>query len=147
MSLPLGVRKECGMLRFLKNEDGQAVVEFALIAPILIIILCGIVDFGWIFSAQIATDNCAREGARYASSCSDYSASQAETISKVQSVASDIIKNNISVVVSYSNPVSPQSGDVSVKVVSEVKALTIVASTVFGGSTFNLESSVTMKVG
>lgn len=135
------------MLRFLKNEDGQAVVEFALIAPILILILCGIVDFGWIFSAQIATDNCAREGARYASSCSDFSSSQTNTENKVQSVASDIIKNNLDVVVVYSNSASPVMGDVSVKVVSEVKALTIVASTIFGGSTFKLQSSVTMKVG
>lgn len=135
------------MLRFIKNEDGQAVVEFALVAPILLLILCGIIDFGWIFSAQIATHNCAREGARFAAAYSDYSSAESETEAKVLSVASNNIKNNLSTTVTYSDTSFPGSGDVSVRVVSEVRALTFVAHTIFGGETFNLESKVTMKVG
>lgn len=135
------------MKSFLKNEDGQAVVEFAIIAPILLLILCGIIDFGWLFSAQIATNNCAREGARYASTSSSYSSVQYETEQKVQSYASEIIKDNLSASVTYSAPSYPRWGDVTVKVTSEVKTLTVVANTIFGGSKVNLYSSVTMKVG
>lgn len=135
------------MINFLKNEDGQAVVEFALTLPILLLILCGIIDFGWIFSAQLATDNCAREGARFASVYADYSAAEEVTAEKVENVASGMIKSNIRTFLSYSDPDSPGEGDVSVRVISEVKALTFVAHTLFGGETFYLESVVTMRMG
>ncbi|HHT54374.1 MAG TPA: pilus assembly protein [Clostridiales bacterium] len=135
------------MSRFIKDERGQAVVEFALVAPVLLLILCGIIDFGWIFSAKIATDTCAREGARFAASWSDYESAEVETANKVRSVASSIIKDNITTVVSYSDADNPAAGDVRVEVVSEVRSLTIVAHTLFGGPVFTLESAVTMKVG
>ena len=135
------------MSRILKDESGQAVVEFALVAPVLLIILCGIIDFGWLFSAKIATDNCAREGARFASSWQDYETTEAETANKVQSIANSIIKDNITTVVSFSDTGNPAAGDVMVEVVSEVKSLTIVAHTLFGGPVFTLRSAVTMKVG
>ena len=135
------------MSRFITDERGQAVVEFALVAPVLLLILCGIIDFGWIFSAKIATDTCAREGARFAASWSDYESAEVETANKVRSVASSIIKDNITTVVSYSDADNPAAGDVRVEVVSEVSSLTIVAHTLFGGPVFTLESAVTMKVG
>ena len=51
----------------LKNENGQSIVEFALVLPILIILVCGIIDFGWLYNCNIAATNAAREAARYAS--------------------------------------------------------------------------------
>ena len=50
----------------LKNEKGQAMVEFALVLPILIMLVCGICEFGWIFSNQIIANNASREAARFA---------------------------------------------------------------------------------
>ncbi|MEW6771806.1 MAG: TadE/TadG family type IV pilus assembly protein [Bacillota bacterium] len=50
----------------LKNERGQATVELALVLPILILILFGIMEFGRIFSAYLVITNAAREGARLA---------------------------------------------------------------------------------
>lgn len=47
-----------------KNEDGQALVEFALILPILLLLVVGIIDYGWLFMAKITTNNAAREAAR-----------------------------------------------------------------------------------
>ena len=32
-----------------KRENGQSAVEFALVLPILLLIVCGILDFGWLF--------------------------------------------------------------------------------------------------
>lgn len=58
------------MSRFLglrKNDKGQSMVEFALILPVLLLLLLGIIQFGIIFSAHIAITNAAREGARVAS--------------------------------------------------------------------------------
>lgn len=49
----------------LKGEKGQSAVEFALVLPILIVLLCGIIDFGWLYCCNIAATNAAREAARY----------------------------------------------------------------------------------
>ena len=55
------------MLRKLfKNESGQAMVEFAIVLPILLLLLCGIIDFGWLYFNQLTLNHAAREGARYA---------------------------------------------------------------------------------
>lgn len=52
--------------RFRKTERGQAMVEMALILPILILIVFGIIEFGRIFNTKLIVSNAAREGARYA---------------------------------------------------------------------------------
>lgn len=49
-----------------RNEKGQGLVEFALVLPLLLLLLLGIIQFGIIFSSQIAITNAAREGARVA---------------------------------------------------------------------------------
>ena len=41
-------------LKKVKREDGQAMVEFALILPVFLLILCGIIDFGWLFYNQLS---------------------------------------------------------------------------------------------
>lgn len=48
-----------------KNEKGAAAVEFALILPVLLLILIGIVEFSLAFNAQLSLNQAAREGARY----------------------------------------------------------------------------------
>jgi Flp pilus assembly protein TadG len=35
-----------------QKEEGQAMVEFALVAPIFIMLLCFIIDFGWVFTCR-----------------------------------------------------------------------------------------------
>ena len=47
-----------------KGEKGQALVEFALLVPIFLILLFAIVDFGMGFHSWITVTNSAREGAR-----------------------------------------------------------------------------------
>lgn len=45
-------------------ERGQAIVEFALVMPILIILLFGVVFFAMAFNLQMVLNGAAREGAR-----------------------------------------------------------------------------------
>jgi Flp pilus assembly protein TadG len=49
-----------------KSERGQSLVEFALVLPILLFLVLGVLEFGWILKAEIAVNAAAREGARYA---------------------------------------------------------------------------------
>jgi len=48
------------------GQAGQAMVEFVLVAPILFLVLLGIVDFGRAIAYNNEVTNAAREGARVA---------------------------------------------------------------------------------
>lgn len=45
---------------------GQALVEFALIVPVLLAMLLGIIEFGWLIKNNLTIANAARDGARAA---------------------------------------------------------------------------------
>jgi len=51
-----------------RRGRGQNVIEFALIAPILIMLAFGIIDVGRMFYSWISLENSAREAARYLAS-------------------------------------------------------------------------------
>lgn len=46
------------------SERGAVAVEFAILAPILIMLLLGIMEFGRAYNVQITLSNAAREGVR-----------------------------------------------------------------------------------
>jgi Flp pilus assembly protein TadG len=48
------------------NESGQALPEFALVLPLLLLLLFGMLDFGKAFNYWIDTTQITAEGARYA---------------------------------------------------------------------------------
>lgn len=52
--------------RFKRNERGASLIEFALVLPILLALVIGIIEFGWIFNGYITITGAAREGARFA---------------------------------------------------------------------------------
>ena len=50
----------------LKSERGAELIEFALIFPLLLLVLLGIIDFGFLFQRYEVLTNATREGARLA---------------------------------------------------------------------------------
>jgi Flp pilus assembly protein TadG len=50
----------------INNQRGQALVELAIIMPILLMLIFGITEFGRIYSSNLIINNAAREGARAA---------------------------------------------------------------------------------
>ena len=55
--------KEALFSKLKKSEKGQAIVEFALVLPLLLTLLCGVIDFGWIYSNQYSVENASYAGA------------------------------------------------------------------------------------
>lgn len=47
-----------------RTEQGSSAVEFALVMPVLVLLISGIIGFGFVFSQQIALGNAARQAAR-----------------------------------------------------------------------------------
>ena|SRR6476646_548296 len=50
-----------------RHSKGQSLAEFALVIPLFLVMLFGIIDIGRVIWANDALANAAREGARYAS--------------------------------------------------------------------------------
>src|SRR5579875_284680 len=50
-----------------EGERGQAMIEFAVLLSLLLLIVMGIIDFGFIFTDNEELASAARNGARYAS--------------------------------------------------------------------------------
>jgi hypothetical protein len=52
------------MTKKLRSIRGQAIIEFALMLPLLLIIVLGIIEFGVLFYDKAVVTNASREGAR-----------------------------------------------------------------------------------
>jgi Flp pilus assembly protein TadG len=51
---------------FKRETKGAVAVEFALILPLLLMLVCGIIEFGMLFRANLSVSQAARSGARTA---------------------------------------------------------------------------------
>lgn len=67
-------------MRKQRNDRGASAVEFALVLPILMLLICGIVDFGRAFNARITLTNAAREAVRVWALGGSYDATRAAAI-------------------------------------------------------------------
>ena len=59
------------------EDQGSAAVEFALVLPVLVLILFGIIDFGRMLNARITLSEAAHEGARAAAILDDQGEAEA----------------------------------------------------------------------
>lgn len=54
------------MRRFIRKrrDEGASLIEFAILAPFLLLLLFGLIEFAWLFSQNLDVRHGAREGAR-----------------------------------------------------------------------------------
>jgi Flp pilus assembly protein TadG len=67
-----------------KNERGQALAEFALVLPIVLLFIGGIVEFGRAYNIKQALTDAAREGARLTVVQDDETDTMAEVQAKIE---------------------------------------------------------------
>jgi len=115
-------------------------VEFALVAPILVLLVMGMMECGNIFNQVLVVTAAAREGARSAA----VGASDTTVVTVVRAAAASIGTANLSVVVTPSVRVSGQS--VTVTVTKPVPIVTPVVSEFFTSSTYQAVGSAVMRV-
>ena len=123
----------------MKSEKGQALVEFALILPIALLILCAVIDFGWLFAHELILSSAVRDGARVGITCADDSDFSARVNSCVLNDASICDAASLSITPAVSG------GDVIVRANYTLQMLTPMAPLIVGGMTYNIEASCTMK--
>ncbi len=132
-----------------RGEKGQALVEFALLVPIFLMLLFAIVDFGMGFHSWITVTNSAREGARLGA----VQATEQQIIDRVHDTADLIDEDtNMSVVVVNAYPDGQQGESVTVTVDYNYDLITPLASLVaflsgdIIGPTLTLSSTAEMRL-
>jgi hypothetical protein len=140
------------MRRLLRVERGQALAEFALIAPILFILIFGIIDTARAYNAWVTVQGAAREGARYGVtgqvSCPGSSPTREECIEFVtRQHAESLTNSSTNVVVSvrswdypaYSTKLEDTAGEqcdaLEVEVQYDFEPATPLVSSLIGGVT------------
>ena len=99
----------------MNNRKAQALIEFVLILPILIMILFSIIDFGNIFVTNSSLENKLDDAYEVLKSSTDITTLQTDVESVVNTNASD----DIEVSISFEN-----NGYVKITLTDEVKTIT-----------------------
>ena len=87
--------------RIIRSENGAAVVEFALILPLLLTLLFGSIEFGLLLFDKAILTNAAREGSRFGI----VSASPRKTPQEIESVVTNYTAANL---ITFGSPNVPQ---------------------------------------
>lgn len=114
------------MKKYIFSNKGQAIVETAMILPVILLILLGIIEFGRIFSTYSVITNASREGARYAAANTDDSTVR----SKVDTMLSGLNTTSVSVVISPSFSSRTHGQQVSVQVDYNLELITPLISSI-----------------
>jgi Flp pilus assembly protein TadG len=86
-------------VRHRRGEEGQTLVEFVLVAPVLLLILFGIVQFGIAFKNSIVVTDAVRAGARKAAVSRVATDPTATVQQAVDAAAGDLDATKLKVVV------------------------------------------------
>jgi len=105
--------------RYLTNKRGQAIVETALILPVIVLLLFAIIEFGQIFNQYIVVTAAAREGAR-AAAVSDDAAAQTAVVNATASISN----GGITVAIVYPEGGREQGKSVTVTVSKPIEVNT-----------------------
>jgi Flp pilus assembly protein TadG len=122
-----------------RSENGQALVEFALVAPLLFLILFGIVQFGIAFMNSVALTDAVRAGARKAAVSRTAADPTAATDSAVYGAADDLDQSKLSIDVKS----TWQSGDTVTVTATYPYQINLLGIVVASG---DLHSSTTERV-
>jgi len=139
------------------SSPAQAAMEFALVLPILLVLIIGALEFGRLFYTKIVITNAAREGAYYLSTHqSDYNddtGSAPNTVIAAQAEANNSGISTISVDVTPKNCCIQGEYSMKITVETEVQDLLIMgflgnafSITATNHDEFPLSSSVEMMV-
>jgi len=122
------------------NEKGTALVEFAIVLPIFILILIGTVEFGIVLHDYLILQNASREGARSAA----VGISEPAIEQRVRDFAFQL--NNPNLTIEVINAQGVRGSTVTVRASYPVPLITPLMKNLVGSSNFNLRSETLMRL-
>jgi Flp pilus assembly protein TadG len=84
----------------IKNEQGQTMTEFALVLPVLALILFAVIQFGIVFNNYVQLTDATRAGARKAAVSRQTTDPVGTAVAAVRASAKDLKQSDLSVTVS-----------------------------------------------
>jgi Flp pilus assembly protein TadG len=151
------LNKTRSIFRSLRNdESGQALVEFALVVPILLVLILGALDFGKAYNYWIDTTHLSASGARWAavnknpgggggSTLQEYIRDQADT-AELRNGGTDAVSDPLTVCINFPDGTANIGDPVQVTVSTDYNFLNylqvktgVTSKTITGSSTMRLE--------
>jgi Flp pilus assembly protein TadG len=82
------------MVRQVRDRKGQALAEFAIVLPVVFLLIAGIIEFGRAWNIKQAVTDAAREGARYTVIVDGRTTTQVEDLVKQRLALANIDTTN-----------------------------------------------------
>ncbi|MGQ9674320.1 MAG: TadE/TadG family type IV pilus assembly protein [Chloroflexota bacterium] len=125
----------------IKSRRGQSLVEFALILPVAIWVLLGVIDFGRLYFTYVTVTNASRVGAEFAMDprrqASDVRAIVKQETSSLTIADSDILLT--------ANPSWSAGSELRVSVRGRFEAVTPLISSLWGGGPLTLTGTTVTR--
>ena len=138
--LSYGTIKEVVIMKILKNQKGQALVEFALILPILLLLVMGILQFGMMLNSYLTIENASREGARVGI----IGSTNAEIINAIIATSPSLDPNKLTVTITPTNRVAGDTLTVAINYNYEL-IVPIISSLLNNEVTLNSQTSMRVE--
>lgn len=131
-----------GVFQYLRNNKGQSMVEMALVLPVLMLLLFGILEFGLVFHEYLVVTAAAREGARTDAIGSDYTVVE----NAVKEAARTVDRGSLDIVFDPVDETARVYGDpVTVRVRNPIQITTPLISAFFPQNPYIIESAAIMR--
>lgn len=126
--------------RRLQDEQGQSLVELAVVLPVLLLILFGIIEFGRVFGAYLTLTSASREAAR----AGVVGATNAQMETLVGSKAG-LDWNNLTITITPPPSSRKRGEELTVRLDYEVQIFTPIIGDLVGNSV-SLTAETTMRI-
>lgn len=129
------------------GESGQSLVELAITLPLVLLLIFGMLEMGWLASTRQVMDTITREATRAGIVGTTTSACTTAVNSAVTSKKPSYMTKTITVTVTFSNPSSFKSGNITVTTAYDLPTLTPLTAFLAPGGNYHIVSTCTMKMG
>ena len=130
-----------------RRESGQSLVELAITLPLLLLLIFGMLEMGWLASTRQVMDTITREATRAGIVGTSTSACTTAVNSAVTSKKPSYMTKTITVTVAFSNPSSFKDGNITVTTAYDLPPLTPLTAFLAPGGKYHIVSTCTMKMG
>ncbi len=124
-----------------KNSKGQSIVELALVLPLILFLIMGMIDFGRIMNAYLITNQASREGVRQAA----VGKTDTEIIYAVNHTAASLDSSILSILIEPHESLRHRGTETQVAITYEVEIITPMMSQIISNP-FVIETSTRMRV-
>lgn len=128
-------------MKSLKNEKGQSLVEFAILLPLLLLIIMGIFEFGLMLNSYLTIHNSAREGARLGI----VAGSNSEISELISNISPTLDTENLIVNITPAEGIRKSGGTLTVEVIYDYQVSIPIISNILSGVVV-LKAQTSMRI-